>query len=79
MLLEKPEEYLRHAGKGAYEQLRIEDPAYAETTDENVLISVCQLLNAESLRDLSADRLGKLVMVEGIVVRATPGLATINS
>ena len=31
MLLEKPEEYLRHAGKGAYEQLRIEDPAYAET------------------------------------------------
>ena len=73
MLLEKPEEYLRHAAKGAYEQLRIEDPAYAETTDsEEVLISICQLLKAESLRDLSADQLGKLVMVEGIVVRATP-------
>src|SRR5208283_694475 len=71
MLLEKPEEYLRHAAKGAYEQLRIEDPVYAETI-EDVLISICQLLNAESLRDLSADQLGKLVMVEGIVVRATP-------
>ena len=73
MLLEKPEEYLRHAAKGAYEQLRIEDPAYAETTDsEEVLINICQMLKAESLRDLSADQLGKLVMVEGIVVRATP-------
>jgi len=29
-LLNKPEEYLQHAGKGAYEQLRIEDAEYAE-------------------------------------------------
>jgi replicative DNA helicase Mcm len=73
MLLEKPEQYLRYAANAAYEQLRIEDPAYAETIEkEQVQISICQLLKSEPLRDLSADQLGKLVMVEGIVVRATP-------
>ena len=34
MLLEKPEQYLRYAANAAYEQLRIEDPAYAETIEK---------------------------------------------
>ena len=33
-LLNRPEEYLQHAGKGAYEQLRIEDSEYAEKIEK---------------------------------------------
>ena len=71
MLLKKPEEYLQHAGKGAYEQLRIEDAEYAEKI-EKIVIRIVQLLGKEQLRKLGSKQMSKLVMVEGIVVRATP-------
>lgn len=70
-LLNKPEEYLQHAGKGAYEQLRIEDAEYAEKM-EKIIVRVIKLLGKEVLRKLGARQMSKLVMVEGIVVRATP-------
>jgi replicative DNA helicase Mcm len=70
-LLNKPEEYLQHAGKGAYEQLRIEDAEYAEKM-EKVIVRVIKLLGKEQLRKLGARQMSRLVMVEGIVVRATP-------
>lgn len=70
-LLNKPEEYLQHAGKGAYEQLRIEDAEYAEKI-EKITIRIVQLLGKEQLRKLGSKQMAKLVMVEGIVVRATP-------
>ena len=70
-LLNKPEEYLQHAGKGAYEQLRIEDAEYAEKI-EKVIVRIIQLLGKEQLRKLGSKQMTKLVMVEGIVVRATP-------
>ncbi len=71
MLLNKPEEYLQHAGKGAYEQLRIEDAEYAEKIDK-IIVRVIELLGKEQLRKLGSKQMSKLVMVEGIVVRATP-------
>jgi replicative DNA helicase Mcm len=71
LLLSKPEEYLQHAGKGAYEQLRIEDAEYAEKI-EKIIIRVVKLLGKEVLRKLGSRQMSKLVMVEGIVVRATP-------
>ena len=71
MLLNKPEEYLQHAGKGAYEQLRIEDAEYAEKI-EKIIIRIIGLLGKEQLRRLGSKQMAKLVMVEGIVVRATP-------
>ncbi len=71
LLLAKPEEYLQHAGKGAYEQLRIEDAEYAEKI-EKVTVRVVKLLGKEQLRRLGSKQMSKLVMVEGIVVRATP-------
>ncbi|MCW4025834.1 MAG: minichromosome maintenance protein MCM [Candidatus Bathyarchaeota archaeon] len=71
LLLNKPEEYLQHAGKGAYEQLRIEDAEYAEKI-EKIIVRVFALLGKEQLRRLGAKQMAKLVMVEGIVVRATP-------
>ncbi|MGZ4851043.1 MAG: minichromosome maintenance protein MCM, partial [Candidatus Bathyarchaeia archaeon] len=70
-LLNKPEEYLQHAGKGAYEQLRIEDSEYAEKI-EKINVRIIQLLGKEVLRKLGSRQMSKLIMVEGIVVRATP-------
>ena len=70
-LLAKPEEYLSHAAKGAYEQLRIEDVEYAEKV-EKLIVRVVKLLGKEQLRRLGSKNMSKLVMVEGIVVRATP-------
>ncbi len=70
-LLNKPEEYLQHAGKGAYEQLRIEDAEYAEKI-EKINARIVKLLGKEQLRKLGSRQMAKLVMVEGIVVRATP-------
>ncbi len=71
LLLAKPEEYLQHAGKGAYEQLRIEDAEHAEKI-EKLIVRVVKLLGKEQLRRLGSRNMSKLVMVEGIVVRATP-------
>jgi replicative DNA helicase Mcm len=70
-LLNKPEEYLQHAGKGAYEQLRIEDAEYAEKI-EKINPRIVKLLGKEQLRKLGSRQMAKLVMVEGIIVRATP-------
>ncbi len=70
-LLNRPEEYLLHAGKGAYEQLRIEDSEYAEKI-EKIVVRIILLLGKEQLRKLGSRQMAKLIMVEGIVVRATP-------
>jgi replicative DNA helicase Mcm len=70
-LLKKPDEYLSHAGNGAYAQLRIEDSEHAEKI-EKIIVRIVQLLGKEQLRKLGSRQMGKLIMVEGIVVRATP-------
>jgi replicative DNA helicase Mcm len=71
ILLEKPDDYLKHANDAAYEQLQIEEPEYAEKL-ESVTIRIVRLLEAAQLRKLGSDHIGKLVLVEGIVVRSTP-------
>ena len=71
LLLAKPEEYFQHASKGAYEQLRIEDSEYAEKIDK-IIVRIVKLLGKEQLRKLGSKNMSKLVMVEGIIVRATP-------
>jgi len=70
-LLEKPDEYLKHANNAAYAQLQIEDPEYAEKL-ETVTVGIVQLLEITQLRKLGSDHIGRLVMIEGIVVRSTP-------
>ena len=71
MLLKKPDEYLQHANRAAYEQLQVEDSAYAEQIEE-VQVRIRGLPESVPLRMLGSEHIGKLVMVEGIVVRATP-------
>jgi len=70
-LLEKPDDYLRHANNAACAQLQIEDPEYAEKAAA-VDVRVEQLLEATQLRKLGSQQIGRLVMVEGIVVRSSP-------
>jgi replicative DNA helicase Mcm len=70
-ILQSPEEYLKHANNAAYAQLQIEDPEYADKI-ETVTVRVVRLLEAAPLRKLGSAHIGKLVMVEGIVVRSTP-------
>ncbi|MEM3010354.1 MAG: minichromosome maintenance protein MCM [Candidatus Bathyarchaeia archaeon] len=70
-LLKKPDEYLQHACKAAYAQLQIEDPEYAEQI-ESVDVRIRNLPEPTPLRLLGSIHIGKLVMVEGIIVRATP-------
>lgn len=72
-LLERQSEYLKHANNAAYDQLRIEDPEYAEKLEAQMLsVRIVKLLEAAQLRKLGSNHIGKLVMVEGIVVRSTP-------
>jgi replicative DNA helicase Mcm len=74
-LREQPDEYLKHASNAAYAQLQTEDPEYAEKIaekEETITVRIVRLLESAPLRKLGSDHIGKLVMVEGIVVRSTP-------
>ncbi len=70
-LLEKPDVYLEHANNAAHAQLSIQEREYAEKI-EKITVRVANLLGREQLRKLGSRQMGKLVMIEAIVVRATP-------
>jgi len=71
ILLEKPDEYLLHADNAAYAQLCIEDRECAEKM-QKVTVRIANLLGREQLRKLGSKQMGKLVMIDAIIVRATP-------
>ncbi|MBS7654381.1 minichromosome maintenance protein MCM, partial [Candidatus Bathyarchaeota archaeon] len=71
-LLEKPYELLGYANSAAFEQLQIEDPEYAEKIKElGVIVRVRGIPRITPLRRLGSEHIGKLVMIEGIIMRAT--------
>jgi len=71
-LLEKPYEFLSYANSAAFEQLQIEDPEYAEKIKElGVVVRVRGVPRVTPLRKLGSEHIGKLVMIEGIIMRAT--------
>jgi replicative DNA helicase Mcm len=70
-LLEKPDENLTHANNAAYQQLTIEDNDYAQK-QEKITVRITNLLGSEQLRKLGSKQMGKLIMIEAIVIRATP-------
>ncbi len=70
-IIEEPDEYLEHANRAALAQLRTEEPEYAEGI-ERVDVRFKGLPITTSLRALGSIHIGKLVMVEGIIIRATP-------
>jgi replicative DNA helicase Mcm len=70
-LLEKPDDILVHVKHAAFAQLQIEEPEYAERV-EAVTVRFRGLPETTPLRTLGSDHIGRLVMVEGIIVRASP-------
>jgi len=71
-MLEQPEEYLEHGDNAAFDQLQIQDPEYADKIkDIGVKVRLRSLPFTTPLRKLSSEHIGKLVMLEGIVIRAT--------
>jgi replicative DNA helicase Mcm len=70
-LMDNPDEYMEHANRAAKAQLQIEEPEYAEEIG-NVTVRFRGLPEVTPLRILGSKHIGKLVMLEGIVVRASP-------
>jgi len=70
-LIDNPDDYLEYANRAAKAQLQIEEPEYAEEI-ENVTVRFHGLPDVTPLRILGSKHIGKLVMLEGIVVRASP-------
>jgi replicative DNA helicase Mcm len=70
-LMDKPDEYLEYANRAAKAQLQIEESDYAEEIG-NVIVRFRGLPEATPLRILGSKHIGKFVMLEGIVVRASP-------
>ena len=70
-LVDHPDETLKHASNAAFQRLRIADPSYAEKI-EAVSVRISSLPEVTPIREIGAKYISKLIMVEGIVVRATP-------
>ncbi|MFC1486415.1 minichromosome maintenance protein MCM [Thermoproteota archaeon] len=70
-LMDNPDEYLEYANRAAKAQLQIEEPEYAEEIG-NLTVRFQGLPESTPLRILGSKHIGKLVMLEGIVVRASP-------
>jgi replicative DNA helicase Mcm len=68
---ETPDEYLKHANNAALAQLQIEDPEYAGKI-EAVNVRLRSLPVTTPMRNIGSEHIGKLIMLEGIIVRATP-------
>jgi replicative DNA helicase Mcm len=71
LLMESPDEYLEFANRAAKAQLQIEEPEVAEEISK-VSVRFNSLPEPTPLRILGSKHIGKFVMVEGIVVRASP-------
>lgn len=70
-IVNNPDEALRYANASVLEQMRVEDPEYAEQAGE-FFVRFRGLPERLSLRRIRADHIGKLVMIDAIIVRATP-------
>jgi replicative DNA helicase Mcm len=71
LLVDKPDEYLPYIERSAWAQLKIEDPGYAELV-KKVKVRFRRLPERFSLRRVGEEHLGKLLLLDGIIVRATP-------
>jgi replicative DNA helicase Mcm len=70
-LVEKPDELLKHASNAAVQRLHVAAPDYADKV-KGLTVRVSQLPDTTPIREIGAKHIGKLVMVEGVVVRSTP-------
>jgi len=70
-IIDRPDEYLEYLNRSAWAQMKIEDPEYAEQV-KKLFVRFRRLPEKLSLRRMGSEHLGKFVMIDGIIVRATP-------
>jgi len=70
-IVEKPDEYLEYLNRSAWAQMKIEDPEYAEQV-KKLFVRFRRLPEKLSLRKMGSEHLEKFIMIDGIIVRATP-------
>ncbi len=75
-VVEHPDDFLRYAQSAATAQMRVEDPEYAEQAGR-IFARFRRLPEKVGLRKVGAENLKKMVLVEGIVVRASQVRPTI--
>jgi len=69
-LIDDPDEFLKHAKHAAMNQLQIEDIAYASKVKE-LNIRIYHLFDVTPLRSVGSEHIGKLIMINGVVVKST--------
>jgi replicative DNA helicase Mcm len=69
-VLDKPDEYLEYLDRSAWAQLKIEDPEYAEVI-KRLRIRFRKLPEKNSLRRIGSENIGRLLLIDGIIVRST--------
>ncbi len=70
LILESPDRHLEAVNRAAFNQLRMEDPDYAERIGR-LTVRFRGMPHSIPLRKVGSTQIGNLVMVEGILVRAT--------
>jgi replicative DNA helicase Mcm len=82
-VIEKPDDFLqRWLEPAAFSQLRHEDQEYADklaAKNEKLKVRLTDLFSTVPLRQIGAENLNKMVMVEAIVVRVTPAKALVET
>jgi replicative DNA helicase Mcm len=71
LIVDKPDEYLPYIERSGWAQLKIEDPQYAEEI-KKIRVRFRKLPDRFSLRKVGQAQLSKFLLVDGIIVRATP-------
>jgi replicative DNA helicase Mcm len=69
-ILDKPDEYLEYLDRSAWAQLKIEDPEYAEII-KHLRVRFRKLPEKNSLRKIGSENIGRLLSIDGIIVRST--------
>ena len=69
-ILDKPDEYLEYLDRSAWAQLKIEDPEYAEII-KRLRVRFRKLPEKHSLRKIGSENIGRLLSIDGIIVRST--------
>jgi replicative DNA helicase Mcm len=69
-ILDRPDEYLTHLERAAWQQLKIEDPEYAESS-KRIHVRLRKLPERVPLRKIASSSVGKLLSIDGIIVRST--------
>jgi len=69
-ILDKPDEYMEYLDRSAWAQLKIEDPEYAEAI-KKLRVRFRKLPEKHSLRMIGSENIGRMISIDGIIVRAT--------